>query len=105
MSKTHISLSEVEHIAELASLQLSDEQKQTFPTAFDETLAVIDKLQAVDVTGIEPTYQVTGQENVLREDVVRPEYMFSQAEALAGAVQQHDGYIVVPAVLHKEEAA
>lgn len=76
---------------------------QTFPQAFSETLAVIDHLHELDVQGVEPTHQVTGLENVWREDVVREECMFTQQQALANAAQTHDGFVVVPQIIEQSE--
>ncbi|HYD35598.1 MAG TPA: Asp-tRNA(Asn)/Glu-tRNA(Gln) amidotransferase subunit GatC [Vitreimonas sp.] len=96
---SHITKQQVQHVAQLANIPLSDEEAANFAKAFDETLDVIDELKAVDVTGVEPTSQVTGLENVFRDDVVNNETMFSQTQALANAKQTHDGFIVVPQVI------
>ena len=63
--------------------------------AFETTLAVIEQLQTVNVEGVTPTFQVTGLENVMRDDVVDENRMFSQDQALANAKATHDGYFVV----------
>ena len=103
VSKALISLQQVQHIAKLANLTLDPSQEETFPAAFSETLDVVDQLKVLDVTRIEPTHQVTGLENVWRDDVVVEEYMFTQSEALANAPQTHEGYFVVPQVIDKDD--
>ena len=92
----------VKKIAQLAQLSISDEQAANLVSAFDDTLGTVAKMQEVDVTSIEPTHQVTGLENVLREDVVDQDWMLSQDEALANAPQTHQGLFVVPRILDND---
>ena len=63
-----ITTTQVKHIAKLANIPITPEEEKSLRDAFEETLGVISELQSVDVTGVEPTHQVTGFENVLRED-------------------------------------
>lgn len=98
MSNT-ITTTQVAHIAELAHIPVSDDEKTKLATAFTQTLAVIDHLRSVDTTAIEPTHQVTGLENVTREDVVDEQRMFTQQDALANATHTHQGFFVVPRVI------
>lgn len=93
----------VKHIANLSNIPVTDEEAIKIQHAFDETLQTISNLEQVDVTGVEPTHQVTGLENVLREDIVDSERSFSQEEALANAKQTHNGYFVVPRILESGE--
>lgn len=92
----------VEKTAELAKLPVSTEEAKNLVAAFEETLATVTKMNEVDVSDLEPTHQVTGLENVLREDVVDKDWMFSQEEALANAAQTHNGYFVVPRILDND---
>ncbi len=96
---TSITKDQVAHVAHLAHMPLTDDQVSRLTPEFAETLAVITNLKQVDVSKVEPTHQVTGLENVWREDVVIPEYSFSQAEALANAPAKHNGFFVVPQVI------
>ena len=61
---------EIEHIAELARLDLNDAELDKYKDQLSGVLDWIDQLKEVDTTDVEPTAQVTGLENVLREDVV-----------------------------------
>lgn len=61
---------EVEKIALLARLGLSEEEKEIFAKQLSSILDYVEKLNEVDTTGVEPTAQVTGLENVMREDEV-----------------------------------
>lgn len=92
----------VKHIAKLANIPVSDDEAAKLEKAFAETLEVVAQLREVDVKDVSPTFQVTGLENVFRDDVVNKEKMFTQEEALANAAAQHDGYFVVPAVIDND---
>lgn len=92
----------VSHIAKLANIPITAAEEQKLEKAFEETLAVVEELQAVDVRDVEPTYQVTGLENVTRQDIIDEKRMFTQEQALANARAQHDGYFVVPQVISQD---
>lgn len=93
----------VHHIAQLAQIPISDKEEQSLEHAFDATLKVIDKLQELDVKNVEPTHQVTGLHNVLREDIVDESRMFTQEEALANAKQTHNGFFVVNQLIEQSQ--
>lgn len=97
--KNKITPQQVQHIADLANIPITEEEKVSLTEAFSQTLDVIDELRQVDVTGVEPTHQVTGLENILREDDVNDEVMFSQKEALKNGHNTHDGYFVVERII------
>lgn len=59
---------QIKHIAELARLELSEEEVKEITPQLSDILDHIEQLKEVDTNGIEPTAQVTGQENVLRGD-------------------------------------
>lgn len=91
----------VAHIAQLSNIPVSPIEEQKLADGFVTTLRVVDGLMKVDTHGIEPTHQVTGLENVWREDAVDTTRMFSQDEALSNAKTTHKGYFVVPQVIGK----
>ena len=95
MSK--IGVTEVQRVAKLARIGLSDEEAARMAVELGQIVAFVEQLQAVNVDGVEPTDQVTGLVDVWREDVVKPS--LSRAELLANAPEQKDGYIVVKRVL------
>lgn len=99
---SHITQDQIKHVAQLAQIPLSDEEAAKFTDAFEETLSVIDNLKKVDTSSTEPTHQVTGLENVWREDEVDNKRMFSQDEATANAPAKHDGFFVVDRILHND---
>jgi len=93
------------HVAKLANIPISDQEAEQLADDFAETLVVVDQLQSLDVDDVEPTHQVTGLTNVLREDKVDEKKMFTQKEALANAPRQHNGYFVVDRLINKEKQA
>ncbi len=92
----------VEKVATLAALPLQESQVQKLQSAFEDTLAVIENLKELDISKVEPTHQVTGLTNILREDSAPQGYSFSQEQALANAQHTHQGYFVVERVLDNE---
>lgn len=63
---------------------MSPEEVEKFRTELSEILNYVEQLDKVDVDGLEPTYQVTGLTNVIREDKVQP-YSATPAELLKNA--------------------
>lgn len=102
MAKKSISKQQVKHVAELANIPVSDQEAAKLETAFTETLGVISNLQKLDVSTVEPTHQVTGLENIWREDEIDQTRMFTQEQALANAPKQHQGYFVVPQIIDQD---
>ena len=92
-----LSRAEVEHIAELAKLALTEEEKEVFALQLSSILEYFQALQALDTTGIPPTAQVITLKNVMRADEITPS--LSPEEALANAPQTEKGYFQVPTVL------
>lgn len=87
----------VSHVAKLANLPLKSEEKEKFEKQLSEILAYIEKLKEVDTKNVEATSQVTGLENVTREDETSPS--LSQKEALSNTKSQHNGLFKVKAIL------
>lgn len=67
-----LTIGEVEHVALLARLALSDEEKQTFAGQLGSILEYADKLNGLDTEGIEPLVNILPVFNVLRDDEVKP---------------------------------
>lgn len=91
----------VHHVAQLAQIPVNPQEEAALEKAFDETLKVVDTLLELDVQHVEPTHQVTGLTNVLREDIVEESNMFTQEEALSNAKHTHDGYFVVDQLIEQ----
>ena len=92
-----LSLAEVEHIAELARLRLSEDEKARYREQLSEILDYAARLQAVDTSGISPTSSVLPARNVLRED--EPRTGLSLEEVLRNAPETEKGQFRVPPVL------
>ncbi|HQM15777.1 MAG TPA: Asp-tRNA(Asn)/Glu-tRNA(Gln) amidotransferase subunit GatC [Candidatus Woesebacteria bacterium] len=96
-----INASQVQHIAKLAQIPITDNEAERLHDDFKKTLEVIDQLTELDTTNVEPTNQITGLENVCREDNVDQAHSFTQEEALQNASNTYQGYFVVPKILEK----
>lgn len=87
----------VSHVAKLANLPLTPSEKEKFEKQLAETLEYVKQLEEIDTKNVEPTSQVTGLENVTRED--RTALSLTQEEALSNTKSQHNGFIKVKAIL------
>jgi len=92
-----ITVNEVEYVAKLARLKLSDQEKVLFTQQLDNILQYMDKLNELDTKDIPPTSHVLPLENVMREDEVRPSY--PPEELLANAPDREDTFFAVPKVI------
>ena len=92
-----ITQKEVEHVAKLARLELSEDEKGIFTRQLSAILTYMDQLKTLDTRGVEPTMTVLPTENVFRDDEVRPS--LPQESALANAPEQADGFFRVPRIL------
>ncbi len=90
---------DVSHIAKLANLRLSAEQEKSFTSEFEHTLQVVEQMNELDTTDVEPTAQVTGLITVLRPDKIDRARILSVEMALSQAKNRQGDYFVVPAVL------
>ncbi|QMV41024.1 Asp-tRNA(Asn)/Glu-tRNA(Gln) amidotransferase subunit GatC [Cohnella cholangitidis] len=92
-----ITIKDVEHVANLARLELSDAEKEQFTGQLNAILKYADKLDQLDTDGIEPTSHVLPLANVMREDVVKPSWPIEKV--LLNAPEEEDWQFKVPAVL------
>lgn len=95
---TDISRDDVLHLAQLSNLQLADDEIDALQQNIGDILGYVAQLGELNTTGVEPTYQVTGLENVGREDVVVPSDV-TRDQLLALAPEQYSGQVKVPKVL------
>ena len=94
---TKISSDDVRRLAQLSSLQLSDDEIANLQGDLDAIVGYITQLGELDLSGIEPTYQVTGLENIWRDDTIDQPL---EPAALTGlAPDQKDNQVKVPKVL------
>ena len=94
---TTLSRSDVEHVAHLARLGLSDEEVTLLARQLNHILDQYAILADLDTDGIAPSAQVIELENILRDDTVRPSLPIEAV--LANAPERSGDHIVVPAIL------
>lgn len=92
-----ITINEVEHVAKLARLEFSEDEKELFRGQMDAILSYIDKLAELDTSGVEPTSHVLPITNVMREDV--PVASLSPDDALANAPERSGSFYRVPKII------
>lgn len=97
-----ITQKDIAHIASLASLPITHEQAEELRGQVGVTVSYVSSLQSLSTDGVVETSQVTGMENVLREDEIDPTRMFTQEEALTNAKRTYNGFFVVDAVLDEK---
>ena len=90
---------EIKHIANLARLDLSDQELKIYGEQLSNILGYIEQLQEVDTDGVEPTAQITGLENSWREDKVRVWDDLERINAINQAPEIEDGQVKVGRVL------
>ena len=92
-----ITIKEVEHVAKLARLALSEEEKTKFADQMGKILDYFNQLNEVDTTDIEPMTMPIPIKNVMREDIV--EKAQNRERILANAPEEEDGYFRVPKII------
>ncbi|MFA6551116.1 MAG: Asp-tRNA(Asn)/Glu-tRNA(Gln) amidotransferase subunit GatC [Patescibacteria group bacterium] len=90
---------EVQHIADLAHLELTDEELEKYGSQLSGVLDYIDELKEVDTAEVQPTAQVTGLTNVMRADEAVQWPQDEAAEALGQAPEREERLIKVRRVL------
>mgnify|MGYP001256629498 CR=1 FL=1 len=92
-----LSLAEVDHVALLSRLRLTDEEKVRFAEDLNVILEHFEVLQRVNPEGVPPTAHAMELRNVLRDDIVRPS--LPRQEILREAPEARDEFFVVPRVV------
>ena len=88
---------DIEKVARLARLELSDEEKNTFGNQLEQILTYMEQLNRIDTTGVEPTSHAIPIQNAFREDEARPSS--SREEVLGIAPEEGDGHFKVPRII------
>jgi aspartyl-tRNA(Asn)/glutamyl-tRNA(Gln) amidotransferase subunit C len=94
-----LSREQVEHIAELARLALSDEEKALYQEQLSTILEYFERLRQLDTETISPTASVLPLQSVMRADETRAP--FPREDMLANAPAAEEGCFEVPAVLEE----
>ncbi|KKR65282.1 MAG: Aspartyl/glutamyl-tRNA(Asn/Gln) amidotransferase subunit C [Candidatus Curtissbacteria bacterium GW2011_GWA1_40_47] len=99
-SKSDSSLKiDINYVARLANLPLSDEEKKTFEKQLKEVLNYFSNLNEVNTKTVEPIGHITGLVDVVREDKTAPS--ISQEDALVNAPKTHNGFFEVEAIFEE----
>jgi aspartyl-tRNA(Asn)/glutamyl-tRNA(Gln) amidotransferase subunit C len=94
-----INKQEVEKVAKLARLEISEAEQAAFVKQLSQILTHVETLKQYDTEGVEPTATVLGQVNVFREDVVRPSLPVEKA--LANAPEREADGFAVPKIIEE----
>lgn len=101
MTNFSLTNSDVKHLATLANLPVSEELIIRLTPQLAEILEFVSQLEQVDTSKVDPTAEITGLKNVTRDEI-EPECL-SQEDALSGAPQTRDGYVVVKGVFENND--
>jgi len=88
---------EVEHVAHLARLNLTDEELDQMTEQLDNILSYVEKLGELDTEGVEPTTHAFSISNAFREDVVKES--LTQQESLQNCNDKNDESFIVPRII------
>ncbi len=94
MKERRITAKEVEHVAQLAHVELSDDEKRLFTEQFNEILDYFEKIDEADIEDVPPTYHVLDLVNVYRKDEARES--ISKTDALRNAPKKEKGFFKAP---------
>ena len=95
-----LSSEEVEHIALLSRLQLSDAERERAQNELSQIIGYFEALSELDTAGVEPTMHALPVQNVLRRDEVRAG--LTREQALQNAPESADGMFQVPRVVEAD---
>ena len=88
---------DLSRVVKLARIELTPEEQRRLAPQLSEVLKYIEKLNELDVSGVEPTAHATPLSNVMRED--EPRDSLSQQDALRNAPKAANGLFVVPKIV------
>jgi aspartyl-tRNA(Asn)/glutamyl-tRNA(Gln) amidotransferase subunit C len=97
-----LSRADVEHVAHLARLGLSDEELTRLEGQLNHIMEQYAILSRLDTEHIPPTAQTIELENILRDDVAAES--LPQDAAIGNSARHEDGFVVVPPILGGDEA-
>lgn len=90
---------QVEKLAHLARLEFTEDEKQSMLKDMDNILGFVDKINELNLEGIDPLIYMTDETNVLRKDEVHQE--ITKDDALKNAPSKDTDYIKVPKVINR----
>ncbi len=96
-----ISLDEIRHLAHLARLEFNEAEMNSMQEDMEKILGFVDKINELDLEGVEPLIYLNEERNNLRED--KSEMILTKDEALKNAPDKDSDFFRVPKVLKREE--
>ena len=87
----------VDHVARLARLALSEDEREKMRVELSQILEHADKIRSLELDGVEPTAHALPLKNALRSDEVKPS--LTQEDALSGGPAVEDGRFRVPRII------
>ena len=91
-----ITVKDVEHVAKLARLELTEEEKEKFAGQLGDVLKYVEQMNEVDTSNVVPMAHAMDFVNVMREDTVN--YEQTKAELMKNAPDEEDGFFKVPKI-------
>ena len=91
-----ITIKDVEHVAKLARLELTEDEKEMFTRQLGDVLKNVDAMNEVDTSNVEPMAHAIDFVNVMREDKVF--YEQTKEELMKNAPYEEDGFFRVPKI-------
>jgi aspartyl-tRNA(Asn)/glutamyl-tRNA(Gln) amidotransferase subunit C len=88
---------DIEKVARLARLELSEKEKKTLGNQLEQILTYMEQLNRLNTTGVEPTSHAIPIQNAFREDKTTPS--FAREEVLGIAPEEEDGHFRVPRII------
>jgi aspartyl-tRNA(Asn)/glutamyl-tRNA(Gln) amidotransferase subunit C len=92
-----ITKEQVEHVAKLARLAITEEEKATFSEQLSSILTYVEQLNQLNTSKVEPTSHVISMQNVFREDRIKES--LPREEVLAGAPEASEEFFRVPRII------
>lgn len=90
----------VAHVAKLANISITKDEEKKYEKQLSDVLEYVKKLEEVNTDNTKETAQVTGLENIKRDDTTSPS--LTQNEALQSAPATQKGFFVVPGILDQQ---
>ena len=90
---------QIRHIAALARLRFDEGELESFRAQFERIVEYVEKIDDLDLNGVEPTSHAMDRSNAFRDDEVAQS--LPQELALANAPRKKDGFIAVPRVIEE----
>ncbi len=91
-----ITIKDVEHVAKLARLELTEEEKELYARQLGDVLKYVEQMNEVDTSNVKPMSHAIDFVNVMREDEVH--YDNTKEELMANAPEEENGFFRVPKI-------